>query len=538
MAKRLRSVATSIHFIRDKQGLSILDAADPIHPVFARAFTTTNPKFTYTHGSVLYVADMEGGLKMFDITNPLLPVPVGKFKLSQLDGVAEAACAWEGISYIFITNLYTSYMYIVDTTDPKEPFGIGKMDLQGEVTDCLTHDNRLFVLTTKATILTFDITNPRVFNLRSITPTGDIPSAVSAFMEFIYVAVGTGIRAYLVLNPDNLEEALRLDVDSRVNDILWYRGYVFAAADKGLVVVDVRDPRKGSVAAVRGVRGIARSLAVVEFMVYVSDDMGLTIVNGLPEFDPYWKLPTRETTHRELAVTTKDGSGSDVSTETESEVSSSSTPTPPLQPSPPPYTPEPVSQYPEILPTHPKAATHPQLFPDYPESRLTNVPSFFLNATLNVPAKIDIPEGTELKLTCHDTICDYYILLEHCLPCSHSTNGGLPHLCLNQGWAAVKCAPGFQATIYGDYHPMAMFYKRLYEGEIEQFPPLKKQAKRVVFASVDVGYCTKFGNPIACRTAGAGCQWDGNEGGCLPSQPVCVGKRKDIARLKQCTCLD
>eukprot|EP01059_Diplonema_ambulator_P024191 TRINITY_DN4003_c0_g1_i2.p1 TRINITY_DN4003_c0_g1~~TRINITY_DN4003_c0_g1_i2.p1 ORF type:complete len:192 (+),score=51.87 TRINITY_DN4003_c0_g1_i2:58-633(+) len=81
----------------------------------------------------------------------------------------------------------------------------------------------------------------------------------------------------------------------------------------------------------------------------------------------------------------------------------------------------------------------------------------------------DADAGKELRLSCptdsgDNVPCTFYVVLYNCIPCSTSTNGGLPTALLSDGFEAGSCGPKYVPLPGAEVYPTAIYKKELAPG--------------------------------------------------------------------------
>ncbi|KAJ9452169.1 hypothetical protein DIPPA_12441 [Diplonema papillatum] len=132
-----------------------------------------------------------------------------------------------------------------------------------------------------------------------------------------------------------------------------------------------------------------------------------------------------------------------------------------------------------------------------------------------------LEKGERLSLHCEEALrgsCVFYVVQHNCLPCSLSSNGGLPSVFAETGFEARMCSPTFSLKSSGNVHeqyPMVTYQRELAAGENLAFTlngPLAHTA--VIATNLVKSGCSAQDHPLLCRRA-AHCSWDANAESCI-----------------------
>eukprot|EP01059_Diplonema_ambulator_P006978 TRINITY_DN16544_c0_g2_i4.p1 TRINITY_DN16544_c0_g2~~TRINITY_DN16544_c0_g2_i4.p1 ORF type:complete len:724 (+),score=95.71 TRINITY_DN16544_c0_g2_i4:540-2711(+) len=535
--KHLISVGGTLIVTVEGRGMALLDIiGNRKHPamVASKPITSSIGLVSYDPDrGFVYVAD-HNGFRAYSGDTTMLNVAM--FEFQPFEGTLRHVIGYGSVVYAFLSSSYNSYMYILDFSAVDEPFGVAKMDTHGEVTDAVRFGKILIAVTTEKVVMVWDLTSPKTFNLRWTHTLSHSPTAIDTDGEYLFIGEGTHLSVTKLYETG----ISRVNVNAKINDLKHSRGFVYAAADSGLLVIDTRNLKQPYVAAIKETAGPAKYVEVRDQYVYYIDDQALTVMSSSMEG------------LKEVATGNNNAGGSEESTGSNGEASTviedlefgsnnedDMTKAPPESAASAVQHPTGVVKKPSY---HGKRNQHSELLisphidvdiregaPTMPgwasnaESKITSLPQFLVKSRLYLP-KETLPPGTDIDIVCLYDSCMVYIMLEYCHPCSHDSDGGYPQLLINEGWYQMPCAPKFQVRIYGKTHEMAMFAKRLYHKDVEKLPKTVRNAGHVVLAVISDTDCARFTTLTACRHQYKvlGCMWDQILGRCTAPPPDCA----------------
>ena len=551
-----------------------------------------NVKRLTVKNDMMYVAQ-QLSLGIFDVSDPLRPTLMGRFRLRENDGVPTCVAAFRNHVYLF-TGGKSPALIIIDATDPTKPFSTNKMVLKGRVVACTFHGNNLHAFAVNGWILTWDFTNPIAFNYKPEVFCEQPPHAVTAYKTNLYAAVDHDLRVYNVKDKDApVRDVHRVNLGSPVHSLVWYRGHIFAGTEKGLAVVDATEPRRAYLKIVHPMDGPVTSVLMIhKHKLVLTDDSGMATLDA--------KEPKQRTKRPRILPSDVDddesdsggsdgsGSGSDsgsssdeaakrkarrrrrsaASDSDDSAASGSGSGSDDdddddeadarrkarrkqrrgRRTSPPPATKSRAHRdrgkktrcekgfalnaagTPALLDSTVLAAGS-AAWTTAPGSVYTQVPAWMDGAALSTaPHRMD--DGVEVKATCCDDACDVFIFFEHCPPCSSATNGGLPGTLMSAGWLPSKCGPLFRVRAApAAQHATVIFRKQLAEGDSETFF-LTKEARFVGLAMAPAASLCHDSTAEAACTANSLCSWDTASSSCGASLPPCDDDTASIRSLR------
>eukprot|EP01064_Diplonema_japonicum_P039461 TRINITY_DN98_c0_g1_i9.p1 TRINITY_DN98_c0_g1~~TRINITY_DN98_c0_g1_i9.p1 ORF type:complete len:555 (+),score=182.80 TRINITY_DN98_c0_g1_i9:49-1713(+) len=143
-------------------------------------------------------------------------------------------------------------------------------------------------------------------------------------------------------------------------------------------------------------------------------------------------------------------------------------------------------------------------------------------------------KGMSLRLSCPATEknhhhyyypCTFYVTLHNCLPCSSSTNGGLPKELLEAGFEAAGCGPRYIPIFPGApddvrNHPAAIFKLQVERGTEAIELPVSRELLHVAVFVHSTGQQCSLKNAEACAAASRVCEYDRKKKKCM-DKPMC-----------------
>eukprot|EP01064_Diplonema_japonicum_P011555 TRINITY_DN1896_c0_g1_i1.p2 TRINITY_DN1896_c0_g1~~TRINITY_DN1896_c0_g1_i1.p2 ORF type:complete len:557 (+),score=98.00 TRINITY_DN1896_c0_g1_i1:1737-3407(+) len=494
--------AKGVMFICRKSSIAMLGLGNlrmPV-PVIVGALDAEECSMLAASKDYLYVAD-KSEMTVYDTLNINEPLKVGGMPIKK--GTVDRVLISGTFAYIFTSAGKEHAVVVANIANPEDPVKVGSFPLKGKIINACTDGRTVFAVSDTSFIIALDATKAYDFVIRSIVPLPAVPTCITIFREFIYVGIGSEIRFYNVDNVKQLEEAAKIDVGSPVSDLVFTRGNVYAATAAGLTVIDVKDPRRPYESGFRHIASPAKSIEVFVDVAYiVTKDEKLVMIDVIPPLD----IPTPVPTEVKFKLRyNKD----DPAERAKATV---------------------IDTFPKIDLDAVEIDEKIQAWRDIEESMFMDIPEWLVGGTAYVTTQV-IRQGLHIRFSCADEVCNAFVFLEHCLPCSTASNGGLPSILITDGWVPSSCGPRFRLAPKRAPHSTVIFRKQFKKGQISVLPPLTKDARFASFA-IKVGrrICNEISEKEQCTSKYLLCDWDEAAGGCVPKIKRCP-RRNTVPQL-------
>ena len=280
------AVAGDVAFIVDYDGMTPVDISDPANPVRFSDPVSDRVKHIDISSGLAYVTDFNGGLRIYDISDPASPEYLGRFPEGHRAGASGVAVTGDLAVVVWPGGLET-----VDVSDPGGPVGLGfsgrlsaKPGIHGHVRLVGEHA----VVLGKAGASIVDLSDPAapfevgVFSMRSDTPwwTFDADLDVSGTLAFI----AGGSNAPVVVDISEPEKPRRVGLHS--DSLGWGRGaavsggHAYVATTSNFLTIDVVGADAPRLIGSVPLPGEAYHVAVQNDHAYVTLDwIGLRVVD-------------------------------------------------------------------------------------------------------------------------------------------------------------------------------------------------------------------------------------------------------------------
>jgi len=235
-------------------GLHILNVQDPLTPSLVSSLPLPGMALNLSvYGTYLYMAADNKGLYIMDISNPSSPEIKGSCLLPQGEFVVDVIA--EG-NYAYLAAGGNG-LKIIDISDPNNPCLSGSFDENfGHVYSLYKRFNYLYLSEYNNGVEILDVSNPSAPELVSNITT--LENACQVFIEgnYLYVADGSGGIKIFNHDPQNctmigFQKAFGWVEDLQVFD----RNIFIANYDKGLQILDAKNPRNPSIASIADLKG-------------------------------------------------------------------------------------------------------------------------------------------------------------------------------------------------------------------------------------------------------------------------------------------
>ncbi len=213
--------------------LLVIDVTDPLPAsCIVGSYNISNNDFTSLAlgNSRLYCIDEITGLRILDVSNPTLPVPLSEYP----DLGAKEVQVYNNKAYI--VNAFGSYD-IVDVTNPLLPQALGSYTGLGFPETALVSGNYAYVLDADEGLVILNITNPANPTLQGAYPDLVNPYALAIRGIYVYIldriASFPKIKVINVTNHSAPQYAGETSIPHDPNSIAVYGSYAYVVSSEG-----------------------------------------------------------------------------------------------------------------------------------------------------------------------------------------------------------------------------------------------------------------------------------------------------------------
>lgn len=249
-----------------KGGLYIFDISNPALPVKVGSYSTMNTVFSVTIvGNIAYIANGEGGLRLIDISDLTLPTELSS---QNIGGSAQNAAVDGSIAYVADDQA----LRIVDVSNPASPVELGSIPSLAWSVEIVGHF--AYVTGGGGGLQIIDVTNPE-------TPTKIVdygrwqdPSLGVVVKENIAYVIGEDgrLRLFDVSNPGSPTDLGLYDMEGSAENITIVQNIAYIAdGGGGLRLIDVSDPIAPVEVGFFDTLGSAEEIAINGNIAYVTD---------------------------------------------------------------------------------------------------------------------------------------------------------------------------------------------------------------------------------------------------------------------------
>jgi len=155
-AKDVTVKAGLVYLAAQLTGLTIIDVSTPtVPPTLARFFTVGFTDDVAASGDLALVADWDGGIRIFDITNPGEPTEVGTWTF---DLSVFSVALSEDLPVAYALSYYRG-VHVLDISDPVAPNQLALIDVGQYVQDMVVSGDLIY-LTATSGLFIFDVSDP------------------------------------------------------------------------------------------------------------------------------------------------------------------------------------------------------------------------------------------------------------------------------------------------------------------------------------------------------------------------------------------
>ena len=237
-----------LYMARGREGIAVIDVSDPDQPQLLHANTSLGYiRDIHVAGSIALLADVDSGLKLVDISNPLQSKEIGHFELM---GKPQAVYSSDQNAYVVTLERREGQnsggLTIIDISDPTAPKFIGFQQLIFGAEDVWVEDSFAYLagVANDAGLIIVDVSNPseptRLGSYTSLTCSETVTIAGS----YAYLAHGDqGLEILDLSEPMGPTVAQHIDAAGHVRGVHVIGSLAYLANGyTGLRILDVSDP--------------------------------------------------------------------------------------------------------------------------------------------------------------------------------------------------------------------------------------------------------------------------------------------------------
>jgi len=213
-------VGNYAYYTQEGLGMKILDISDPQKPVFVGQYKTLGkPTDIVVAGNTAYIADSRlykqpGQMVIVDVTNPTKPVALSS---TVTGGKAESLATHGGFAYV--ANSTDGGVKVYDVVKPKLPVAVGAAkDITAE--EVYVEGTTLFVGTRAGRLAAYDLSQPSSPQLVAYSDQSASSREIAAAGDYVYVVSSQGIEVFK-LNRDQLLKNLDTNTNTSVSTAGW-----------------------------------------------------------------------------------------------------------------------------------------------------------------------------------------------------------------------------------------------------------------------------------------------------------------------------
>ncbi|QDU12876.1 Calx-beta domain protein [Gimesia maris] len=236
-------------------------------------------------GNYAYIADRDGGLQIFNISNPSSPVHVGAYDFNQ-QGIAQAIDVVGNLAYLAVGE---AGLQIINISNPANPTFVGSIATPARARGVQVVGNLAYVADDSGNgggLQIIDVTNPAspsILGNFGVSTPGGLAGGVEVIGNIAYLTDGNnGLHIVDVSNSANptLIKSVATPGGAAIGlDVVGNLAYV-ANREGGVQVIDISDPFTAFYVRTLHTPGIATGVKVVGNFAYVTDGMaGLQVID-------------------------------------------------------------------------------------------------------------------------------------------------------------------------------------------------------------------------------------------------------------------
>lgn len=244
-------------------------------PTLVGGYDTADARSVAINGNYVYLADGEGGLQIFDISNPEKPEWTGAYAGASNNIAANG-------DTVYTTNVYSG-MTLINVSDPANPVLLGGYNFDWNLTLDVTVSGAIAYVANYGAggLRIVDISNPRNPVLLGSYDTSGDAYGVDVVGTTVYVADGgTGLTLIDASNPAEPLLLGAIDTPGFAYDVAVSGAIAYVAeSDYGLAMIDISNPASPVLLSTYPTGGSALNVTLSAATAYVANQEGIVVVD-------------------------------------------------------------------------------------------------------------------------------------------------------------------------------------------------------------------------------------------------------------------
>jgi len=238
----------------------------------------------FAQGNYVYIAADSTGLRICDVSNPAVPVEVGKFRTT---GLSEHVFVKDNLAYVACA--YPGGLQIIDVSNPHRPSQVSLYPTSNVLLNSFVRDTLAFVAGTRGSFQIINVADP-------LQPTEigycDLGGGSAWWCvvsgDYAYIASDSiGLRIVDISDPVYPHEVGSCSI-SQIYCVEICGRYIYAACgEDGLNIIDVNDASAPEIIASYATGGFAVGLKVADSIAYIGDTPGIKLIDVRVPLYPY-----------------------------------------------------------------------------------------------------------------------------------------------------------------------------------------------------------------------------------------------------------
>lgn len=257
-------------------GLQIVDVSDPTDPGLAGEYVTTQDAYDiFVQDNLAFLAtDCGGGVRVFDVSDPADPDPAAK--------IADCTpCVFAHGDYAYMVDGVSSLFYVIDVSDLSDPRLEGSCMVPPGLSDLYVLGDYVYMACNSSGLRVIDISNPSHPVVVGICDEISYALRVHVVGDYAYVADrDVGLQIVDVSDPSDAHVAQEIALAFGTKGVFVSGNYLYATTTDGsLLICDITDPTDPVFVEVATWGGQAEGVYVDGGYAYVAiGDDGLLII--------------------------------------------------------------------------------------------------------------------------------------------------------------------------------------------------------------------------------------------------------------------
>lgn len=262
-------------------GLFVFDISDPAIPVEIGQCDIPQAYDVIVSGNYAYVSDYDYGLRIVDVSNPSSPFLVGSRLLDFSESREYCEKIFIAGNYVYMA-CHDAGLHIIDVTDPTQPIVASSYQTTTEIWDVEVSGSFAYLAAGEDGLCVLDINDPALpAEVGTFSFSWRHAQSIAVQGDYAYMSAGwRGIYVLDISEPSNVQAVGIYETWESTYEIMVSENYAYLGDGSGLRIIDITDPLALSRTALYETERTVKDLYVSNTLVSIaSEEIDFQLIN-------------------------------------------------------------------------------------------------------------------------------------------------------------------------------------------------------------------------------------------------------------------